>query len=313
MELTQGIVIKSTGKNYLIQSGKDIFSCTLRGKLRLVNSRKTNPVAVGDHVQFYLLDDENTGLIEKVEKRRNHLLRKSTNLSKQSQVIAANIDQAVLIATLNYPKTTRLFIDRFIVSAESFNIPVVLVFNKVDLYDETLKSELDDLKAVYNHIVAAVHVVSAVDKQHKPEIQRILKDKISVVAGHSGVGKSSFINLADPKLHIETNPLSKTHQTGKHTTTFAEMHSLDFGGYVIDTPGIKAFGISHIDKTELYHFFPEMFAVAADCKFYNCLHIDEPGCAVKQAVIDGEIAESRYYSYLNLFFDDRSKYRAPNY
>ncbi|MFO7788960.1 MAG: ribosome small subunit-dependent GTPase A [Bacteroidales bacterium] len=313
MELIQGIVIKSTGKNYLVKSGDDLFSCTLRGKMRLKNSRDTNPVAVGDHVKFYVPDNQKYGVIETVEKRRNHLLRKSTNLSKKSQVIAANIDQAVLMVTLVYPRTTRLFIDRFLVSAESFDIPVCLVFNKTDLYDNNLMHKLEEMKAVYQDIVYEIHCLSSIDPAEKSHARHILKNKISVVAGHSGVGKSCFINLAAPELNIKTESISEAHNTGKHTTTFAEMYPLKFGGYVIDTPGIRAFGIAHVEKNELYHFFPEIFNIAADCKFYNCLHTDEPGCAVKQAVIDGKIAESRYFSYLNLFFDDQSKYREPDY
>ncbi len=313
MNLKHGIVVKSTGKNYLIQSGNDVYPCHLRGKMRLKNSKKTNPVAVGDHVKFYLTHDKNAGVIEKVGKRRNHLLRKSTNLSRQSQVIAANVDQALLIVTLDYPKTTRLFIDRFLVSAESFNIPVVLIVNKTDLYDDAQKTELNDLEAVYTGIVSEIHFLSSLNSDYRSVARQILANKISVVAGHSGVGKSTFINLADPELNLKTTPISKQHKTGKHTTTFAEMYPLKFGGYVIDTPGIKAFGIGHIEKNELYHFFPEIFKVAEGCKFYNCLHTDEPGCAVQQAVMDGEIAESRYYSYINLFFDDRSKYRETDY
>jgi ribosome biogenesis GTPase / thiamine phosphate phosphatase len=311
--LKEGLVIKSTGKNHLVQSGNDVFTCTLRGKMRLKNSRATNPVAVGDHVKFRVIEDNKSGVIWEVEKRRNHLLRKSTNLSKISQVIAANIDQAVLLVTIDYPKTTRLFIDRFLVSTESFNIPVVLVINKTDLYNEAMMNELAKLQDVYQNIVSEIHFLASVDMAYQGKIQNILKNKISVVAGHSGAGKSTFINLADPDLNIKTNPISAYHKTGKHTTTFAEMHGLYFGGYVIDTPGIKAFGIGHIEKKELYHFFPEIFKVAEGCKFYNCLHTDEPGCAVQQAVMDGEIAESRYYSYLNLFFDDRSKYREADY
>ncbi len=312
MQLRKGIVIKSTGKEYIIRSGRDFYTCILRGRMRLKNSRSTNPVAVGDYVLFKE-DDEGRGIIQTVEKRKNHLLRKSTNLSRKSQVIAANIDQAVLIVTLAYPKTTRLFIDRFLVSAKSFGIPVVMIFNKIDLYGPTEEEELEELKAIYTTLVKSIYSMSAQDPNEKSRLQDVLKDKTSVLAGHSGVGKSTLINLADNSLDLKTASISETHNTGKHTTSYAEMHSLGFGGQVIDTPGLRAFGIVHIEKEELYHFFPEIFETAQNCKYYNCLHTEEPGCAVKEAVINGDIAESRYMSYLNLFFDDQSKHREADY
>jgi ribosome biogenesis GTPase len=312
LQLKKGIVIKSTGKEYIIRSGRDFYTCVLRGRMRLKNSRATNPVAVGDHVGFKE-DDKGRGIIETVEQRKNHLLRKSTNLSKKSQVIAANIDQAVLIVTLAFPKTTRLFIDRFLVSAQSFGIPVVMIFNKTDLYGEAEMEELEELKNIYTGIVQSIHSISATDSGEKPRLQAILKNKTSVLAGHSGVGKSTLINLADNTLKLKTASISDTHKTGKHTTSYAEMHSLSFGGYVIDTPGIRAFGIVHIEKEELYHFFSEIFQQAQHCKYHNCLHTEEPGCAVKEAVINGDIAESRFLSYLNLLFDDQSKHREADY
>ncbi|MFO7878956.1 MAG: ribosome small subunit-dependent GTPase A [Bacteroidota bacterium] len=311
--MQKGIVIKSTGKDYTVRSGRHVFSCVLRGRMRLKNSRATNPVAVGDVVSFEPDADKGEGIIHDVEKRRNHLLRKATNLSRKSQVIAANIDQAVLVVTLAFPKTTRLFIDRFLVSAESFGIPVVLLFNKADLYSEEEILELEELREIYQGIVREIHTTSATREDEKDHIRSILKNKTSVLAGHSGVGKSTLINLADNHLKLKTASISDAHKSGKHTTSFAEMHELSFGGWVIDTPGIRAFGIVHIEKNELYHFFPEIFHYAKDCKYYNCLHTDEPGCAVKQAVIDGEIAESRYMSYINLFFDDQSKHREADY
>ena len=284
----------------------------MRGKLRLQGIKATNPVAVGDNVEYKMIDEQ-LGQITKVLPRKNHLVRRSTNLSKKSHVIAANIDQAILLATLQSPVTTRVFIDRFLVSAESFGIPVVLIFNKTDLYTEAEIEELYELEYTYSKVVKAFHAISAIHESAQELAVDILKDKISVIAGHSGAGKTSFINLADSNLNLKTGNISDYHQSGKHTTSYTEMHSIESGGYIIDTPGIRAFGINHIEKEELYHYFPEIFDVSKKCKYYNCLHINEPGCAVIEAVENGDLSPSRYFSYLNLYEDKGTKHREVDY
>ncbi|MEA1875099.1 MAG: ribosome small subunit-dependent GTPase A [Bacteroidota bacterium] len=306
------MVTKSTGKQYHVLSGHSLVTCVLRGKIRLQGIKATNPVAVGDKVEFQMIDDI-MGQIIKVLPRKNHLLRQSTNLSKRTHVLAANIDQAILMATLNTPLTTRVFIDRFLVSAESFRIPVILIFNKTDLYNQEEIDELFELEHTYAKVVKEFHAISAIHASAQELANSILKDKTSVIAGHSGSGKTSFINLADPDLKLKTGEISTYHQSGKHTTSYAEMHHIKSGGYIIDTPGIRAFGINHIEKKELYHYFPEIFERAKECKFYNCLHINEPGCAVVEAVENGDMAPSRYFSYLNLYEDKGTKHREVDY
>jgi ribosome biogenesis GTPase len=266
--------------------------------------KSTNPVAVGDIVQ---VNDEN--VIVDIEDRKNYIIRKASNLSKQSHIIAANVDQAILIATINYPVTTTVFIDRFLAAAEAYRIPVSIVFNKTDRYDDRHMQELEELRQVYENIGYATYKISAKKDEDFKVIKDLLKDKVTVIAGHSGVGKSTLINRLEPGINLKTAEISDYHKTGKHTTTFAEMHKLSFGGYIIDTPGIRGFGLYHIEKNELYHFFRDIFAHSKKCKYHNCLHINEPGCAVKAAVEEGKIALSRYNSYLNIYFDDSGKYR----
>jgi ribosome biogenesis GTPase / thiamine phosphate phosphatase len=289
-----------------------MVTCVLRGKLRLEGIKSTNPVAVGDVVN-YTMTDSKTGIIVSVLPRKNHLLRQSTNLSKKSHIIAANIDQAILLATLQSPVTTRVFIDRFLVSAESFRIPVILIFNKTDIYSPEQIEELFELEHTYKNVVKEFHAISALDVTAKTLLTSILKDKTTAIAGHSGVGKSTLINQVDSNLNLKTQNISETHQSGKHTTSFAEMYILSFGGKIIDTPGIRAFGINHIEKNELYHFFPELFKLAKSCKYYNCQHINEPGCAVLEALENGDLAPSRYFSYLNLYEDKGTKHRGTDY
>ena len=271
--------------------------------------KTTNPVAVGDHVSFESSADDKEGIITSIKERKNYIIRKSSNLSKESQILAANIDQALLIATVAYPKTHTEFIDRFLITAEAYNIPALLVFNKLDLYDEEQRDILAEWMDIYENIGYRCLVTSVTKKIHKEELKKNLKDKISLIAGNSGVGKSSLVNMLDPALQLKTNEISDYHQAGKHTTTFAEMHPLSFGGYIIDTPGIKGFGLIDMDKEELYHFFPEIFKISGNCQFYNCSHVHEPKCAVKKAVEEGTISYSRYQNYLNILHDNEEKYR----
>lgn len=303
--MKKGVVIKSTGSWYLVkqEDGTEI-NCNIRGKIRLDGIKSTNPVSVGDIV---LLDNEN--VIVDIEQRKNYIVRKSPNLSKQSHIIAANVDQAVIVVTINYPVTTTVFIDRFLTAAEAYRIPVSIIFNKTDRYKEEQLTELKELRDIYEKIGYPTYQISAKKDTEFNTIVDLLKDKTTVIAGHSGVGKSTLINRLQPGIKLKTNEISDSHQSGKHTTTFAEMHALDFGGYIIDTPGIRGFGLYHVEKEEIYHFFREIFTISGNCKYNNCLHINEPGCAVKEAVQKGDIAISRYNSYLNLYIDDNGKYR----
>lgn len=307
--MEKGLVIKSTGSWYLVKAEHGIVECRIRGKLRTKGLRTTNPIAVGDHVLFELEDNGN-GLINSIEERKNYIIRKSTNLSKQAHILAANLDLAVIVVTLTSPRTYQQFIDRFLVTAEAYRIPVLIVFNKIDLFDEDLKMELWYMMDMYKKIGYQCIAVSIKNQQNTDELRQILKGKISLIAGHSGVGKSSLLNLLNPQLNVKTAAVSECHDSGMHTTTFPEMHQIDGDTWVIDSPGIKGFGILEVDKSELYHYFPEIFAISADCQFNNCTHTHEPKCAVKQAVDDGRINPFRYDSYLNILNDeDEEKYR----
>jgi len=305
----KGLVIKSTGSWYILKTERGIVECRIRGKLRTKGLRTTNPIAVGDHVLFELEDNGN-GLISSIEERKNYIIRKSTNLSKQAHILAANLDLAVIVVTLTSPRTYQQFIDRFLVTAEAYRIPVLIVFNKIDLFDEDLKMELWYMMDMYKKIGYQCIAVSIKNQQNTEELRQLLKGKISLVAGHSGVGKSSLLNLLNPQLNVKTAAVSESHDSGMHTTTFPEMHQIDNETWVIDSPGIKGFGVLEVDKSELYHYFPEIFAISADCQFNNCTHTHEPKCAVKQAVDNGQINPFRYDSYLNILNDeDEEKYR----
>ncbi|MGC9344778.1 MAG: ribosome small subunit-dependent GTPase A [Bacteroidales bacterium] len=306
--MPKGIVIKTTGSWYSVKSGEKVIPCKIKGKFRIKGIRATNPVAVGDSVEF-AMNNDNTGIVTAIDERKNYLIRRSPNLSKEYQLIAANVDQAWLMVSLRAPKTHYEFIDRFLVTAEAYNIPAKIIFNKTDLYNEDDLEELKLLLYVYKDVGYEVYKTSAVEPESLMGIKAEMKDRINVISGNSGVGKSTIINIIDPELNLKTAEISGAHQSGKHTTTFSEMHSLSFGGYVIDTPGIRGFGLIDFDKEELFHFFPEIFKKSHDCKFYNCTHIHEPGCAVIEAVENGEIFESRYSSYLSLMEDQDEKYR----
>jgi len=308
MEQKEGLVIKSTGSRYTVLLADNTrVICRIRGKLRLDGIKSTNPVSVGDRVLFDTEGEE--GVIYEIQERKNYVIRRSSNLSKESHILAANVDQAVLIVTINYPITTRVFVDRFIAASEAYRIPVKLVFNKLDRYDRKHQLILEEWRELYEGIGYQTLAVSAKKQDDLEEVKALLKDRVSVLSGHSGVGKSTLVNRIEPGLNLKTAEISDAHHTGKHTTTFAEMHPLSFGGYIIDTPGIRGFGLVHIEKEELYHFFTEIFKAAGDCKFHNCSHSNEPGCMVKQAVEEGRIAWSRYESYLSILQNSNEKYR----
>jgi len=312
--LERGQIIKSTGSWYVVRSGEELINCKIKGNFRIKGIRTTNPVAVGDNVEFVLKKEENTGLITKILDRKNYIIRKATNLSKRGHIIAANVDQAMLVVTLSCPETPIVFIDRFLVNAEAYDIPVVLVFNKIDLYDENIKLQMQALISIYEKVGYKCLTVSATEGIGIDSVKESLADKVTVLSGNSGVGKSTLINVVDSTLDLKTSEISDSHHKGKHTTTFAEMFYLQKGGAIIDTPGIKAFGLLDKKKEDLTHFFPEMFKMLGKCQYYNCTHTHEPGCAVKEAVENDEISELRYYSYVCIYeSDEDSKYREDIY
>jgi ribosome biogenesis GTPase / thiamine phosphate phosphatase len=306
----RGIIIKSTGSRYRVLFGKNqIAECTIKGKLRVKELKNTNPVAVGDKVLFELDRGNKSGIIAEVLDRKNYIIRKSSNLSKQAQVIAANIDQVFLMVTIILPETPIEFIDRFLATAEAYRIPAKIIFNKTDLYGPKENEKLEFLVTLYSDIGYECFGISVSKNENIEPLKILMKDKISLISGNSGVGKTSLLNLFNPALKLKTEEISDYHKQGKHITTYPEMHPMPFGGYVIDTPGIRGFGVFDMDREEVYHFFPEIFRRSKDCKFHNCLHVEEPGCAVRSAVEKNEINPLRYRSYLNIIEDDNSKYR----
>ena len=309
--MQKGLVIKSTGSWYTVRLENGAYlDCRLKGKFRVKDVRTTNPIAVGDRVVV----DEQSAVISELEDRSNYIIRKSVNLSRQAQIIAANLDQALLVVTLSNPPTSTGFIDRFLLTAEAYHIPVKIIFNKADIYTNDEQVQLEELKTLYTSIGYPCYAISALNTKDVATVKALLKDKVTLLSGHSGVGKSTLLNAIAPHANAKVGETSDFHQKGKHTTTFAEMFELDFGGYIIDTPGIKGFGIVDLDKNELSHYFIEMREALQNCKFNNCTHIDEPNCAVKAAVEDGKIAFSRYKNYLSVFFDDEEEtYRTPDY
>ena len=302
--MEKGIVIKSTGSWYTVRKDDGAcVECKLKGRLRTEGIKSTNPVVVGDIV---LYEDD---VICDIEARRNYIIRKSTNLSKQSHIIASNVDMAFLVVTFRLPETPIEFIDRFLVTTEAYNIAVCIVINKIDLFSSKELIQVKQMEDIYRTIGYQTIETSVTERIGIDQLQMMFADKVSVVAGLSGVGKSSLINMVDPSLHARVGDMSDYHQTGRHTTTFAEMYSLNNGGYIIDTPGIRGFGLIHIEKEELYHFFPEIFKVSSGCSFHNCRHINEPGCAVRDAVETGEISVLRYRSYISMMEDTQNRYR----
>ena len=298
----QGLVTKSTGSWYQVQTPNgDRFDCRIKGKFRMKGLTTTNPIAVGDQVDFEIEPDQQTGVIHKLHDRKNYIIRKSINLSKQAQIIAANLDLALLVVTLASPRTSLGFIDRFLVTAEAYGIPAGLVFNKLDLFSNEGLEILAEYKSIYEKIGYPCYQVSATKKTGIKEVEAVLKDKTTLFSGHSGVGKSTLLNSILPGLDVRTGEISDWSDSGKHTTTFAEMFELPFGGFLIDTPGIRELGVIDIEKQELSHFFPEMRNLLNQCRFHNCRHINEPGCAVLAALEAGEIEPSRYESYLSIY------------
>ncbi len=308
--MAKGLIVKTTGSWHTVKDGEKIINCKIKGNYRQKGLKTTNPVAVGDIVDYISKDENDIGWITTIYERENYVIRKATKLSKEAHLLAANIDQALLIVTLILPETPLEFIDRFLVTAEAYHINTKLIFNKTDLYNNEILEYLNQITHIYSSIGYNCIKTSAVTEQNINKIKKILKDKISLIAGNSGVGKTALINCINPGLNLKVDEISKYHKTGKHTTTFSEMFELDFGGYVIDSPGIKGFGIIDFKNQEKALFFPEIFKTSENCQYYNCSHTHEPKCAVKLAVEQGTIAKSRYRSYINILDDENKKYRS---
>ena len=313
-----GLVIRNTGYSYTVKSDTgEVFDCKVKGNFRIRGIRTTNPVAIGDKVTFVPqdvdgdLEQAKQGLITELDERKNYIIRKSTNLSKQSHIIAANIDACFLIVTIKQPETPLQFIDRFLASAEAYRVPVVLLFNKIDLIDAEWEEYLDAVINLYETVGYQCRKISAATGAGIEALRSELSGKVTLLSGNSGVGKSTLINALYPHLNLRTSEISDAYETGKHTTTFSEMYEVDNGGYIIDTPGIKGFGTFDMKKEEVGHYFKEIFRYSADCRFSNCTHTHEPHCAVREAVESHDIAESRYNSYLSMLEDEKEdKYRA---
>lgn len=311
-----GVIIKSTGSWYMVRT-KDHkeYKCRIRGKFRIKGIKSTNPITVGDHVDFELEENSTTGIISNIHNRKNYIVRKAVNLSKQTHIIAANIDLAFLLITLDNPPTHTSFIDRFLATAEAYHIEVILLFNKIDLYKDALIQQKDKLIEVYQNIGYTCLEISATENINIDKVKALMLGKVSMFSGHSGVGKSTLINAISPGLNLKTAEISAQHKQGQHTTTFAEMFALSTEpeSYIIDTPGIKGFGVVDFEQQEIGNYFPEFFALKQHCKFNNCLHVNEPNCAVKDALEKGQIAPSRYKSYLQLLAGEDENYRIDIY
>lgn len=306
----QGLVIKNTGSWYTVKTNNgDFINCKIKGNFRLKGIRSTNPIAVGDNVDI-VLNQEGTAFITHICERRNYIIRKSQNLSKQSHIIAANVDQALLIVTVNYPQTSTIFIDRFLATAEAYSVPVVLVFNKNDILTDEERHYQEMMVKLYSNIGYTCLIISATTGQGIEKLTPLLQGKITLLSGNSGVGKSTLINRILPDANLRTSAISDAHNTGMHTTTFSEMIEMPNNGYLIDTPGIKGFGTFDIEPEELTSYFRDIFHFSKNCRFNNCTHTHEPGCAVLEAVREHYISESRYQSYLSMLTDkDENKYR----
>lgn len=311
-----GLVYKSTGSWYTVKTEEGvIYECRIKGKFRIKGIKSTNPVAVGDIVDFELdeTSDATTGVIMNIHERKNYIVRKSVNLSKQLHIIASNVDKVFLLVTINNPPTTTSFIDRFLVTAEAYRIEAILVFNKIDTYDDAMLDEQLFLQFVYNRIGYKCLRISSTEGKGVDALKAEMTGNVSMFSGHSGVGKSTLVNTLQPSFNLKTKKISEQHSQGQHTTTFAEMYDLDFGAKIIDTPGIRGFGIVDMEKEEIGGYFPEFFALKDKCKFHNCLHREEPHCAVKNALDKDEIAWSRYRSYLQMLDGEDENYRTDVY
>ncbi len=308
--MEKGLVIKSTGSRYkVLYEDGEIINCTIKGKFRVKGLRTTNPVAVGDNVLFEFERSKNSGIITEVLERKNYILRKASNLSKESQIIAANIDQAFLMITIILPETPVEFLDRFLITAEAYRVPANIIINKVDLYGKKETERMEYLISLYSKIGYECFRLSLISNSGTDILKEKMKGRISLIAGNSGVGKTTLLNKLNPALNLKTEEVSDYHKQGKHVTTFPEMHKMPFEGFIIDSPGIRGFGVVDMNRNEIYHFFPEIFRISKDCRFYNCLHLDEPDCAVRNAVENKLIDPLRYKSYLNILEDENRKYR----
>ncbi|MEX0290481.1 MAG: ribosome small subunit-dependent GTPase A [Flavobacteriaceae bacterium] len=312
----KGTVYKSTGSWYAVKTdGGDTYNCRIKGKFRIKGIKSTNPVAVGDLVEFHLetTGDETVGVISNIADRKNYIIRKAVNLSKQTHIIAANIDQVFLLITPNNPKTYTIFIDRFLATSEAYDIPTILLFNKIDAYNEEELAEVKYLAALYREVGYTCIGISAKTGKNVDKVIQLMSGKTNMFSGNSGVGKTTLINYIAPDLNLRTEEISELHFQGQHTTTFAEMFDLDFGARIIDTPGIKGFGIVDMEKEEIGDYFPEFFALKGNCKFNNCLHLDEPKCGVKLALEQDKVSWSRYRSYVQMVTGEDDTYRIDNY
>ncbi len=306
----QGLVIRNTGSWYEVRTSDGrILQCKIKGNFRLRGIRSTNPIAVGDKVDL-IENNDGTAFICEIADRKNYIIRRASNLSKQSHILAANIDLVLLFFTINYPETSSIFIDRFLASAEAYRIPVVILFNKTDLLNEEEMQRLETFKNLYTSIDYPCYAISVAKKEGLEELPGLLKDKITLIAGNSGVGKSALLNELVPTAHANTAAISDSHNVGMHTTTFSEMYDLPNGGSIIDIPGVKGFGTFDFEPEEVSHYFREIFQTSKQCRFSNCMHLEEPHCAVREALENGQIAASRYQAYLSMLGDkDEGKYR----
>ena len=310
MKKSQGTVVKSTGSQYLVRIADErVIPCSIRGRFRIKGIRATNPVAVGDQVEFEWLKDGSGGIITSIKERSNYIIRKASNLSKEYQLLAANVDLAWLMVSMTLPRTLTPFIDRFLVSAEAYRIPVIILFNKLDLYGEPERTEMNQLRSVYTDIGYRCMQLSLQTREGIEEVKGEMSGNVNVIAGNSGVGKSTLIQVLDPTIRLKIGDVSDFHKTGKHTTTYAEMFELSGGIRIIDTPGIRGFGTIDIEREELFHFFPEIFRASKKCRYHNCLHLHEPDCGVKAEVEAGTISEFRYVNYLMMMEEEDEKYR----
>jgi ribosome biogenesis GTPase len=306
--VNKGIVVKTTGTWHTIKAGKELINCRLKGIFRTHGMRNTNPIAVGDQVLFEITDQK-TGIITKIQERKNYIIRKATNLSREAQIMATNIDQAMLMFTLDFPETPLEFVDRFLVAAEAYHIRCILLINKVDLYGKEKFLWLEEVRKIYEYAGYTVIEMSVTKGMNTEKVYDLIQHKLSLVAGNSGVGKSSFINSLCPGLNLKTNDISSYHLTGKHTTTYPEMIEITNDTFVIDSPGIRGFGLTDLNRNEIGLYFTDIFKLSKNCQFYNCTHIHEPNCAVIKACKAGILHESRYRSYFNIFNNSDQKYR----